>query len=181
MSNTQQPQPAGTGAVGAEAAAELAEIQRRQEQVIINATFIPGWVWWAYAAAIIAIGAARDSGKPAVEATVIPLAVLLIVVLAIAGTPSWRHRVKVKDATQPDSRFAAAIFLMDMLVAGVTIAIAASLAANHVHHPATIGCAAGAAVLVITGPLVVRYGRRLMLRQARQQLTDARQAGSSTP
>jgi peptidoglycan/LPS O-acetylase OafA/YrhL len=173
MSNTQQP-----GATGTEAAAELAEIQRRQEQVI-NATLLPGWVWWGYAAAIIAIGAARDSGKPAVEATVIPLAVLVIVVLTVATTPSWRHRVKVNEATQPDGRLAAAIFLMDMLVAGVTIAIAASLAANHVHYPATIGCAAGAAVLVIVGPLVNRYGRRLMLRQARQQLTDARQAEGS--
>ena len=62
----------------------------------------------------------------------------------------------------------------------VIISVAASLAANHVRYPATIGCAAGAAVLVITGPLVVRYGRRLMLRQAQQKLTDARQAGSST-
>jgi hypothetical protein len=116
-----------------------------------------------------------------VEAIVIPLAALVIVVLVVAGTPSWRHRVKVHDAAQPDGRSVAAIFLMDMLVAGVTIAIAASLAANHVHYPATIGCAAGAAVLVIAGPPVNRYGRRLMLRQARQQLTDARQAGSSTP
>jgi hypothetical protein len=180
MSNTQQPQPAGTETSGTEAAAELAEIQRRQEQVI-NAAFVPGWVWWAYAAAIIAIGVARDSGKPAVEATVISLAALLIVALAVAGTPSWRHRVKVHGAAQRDSRYVAAIFLMDMLVAGVAIAVAASLAANHVHYPATIACAAGAAVLVIAGPLVNRYGRSVMLRQARRQLTDARQAGSSTP
>ncbi len=34
MGDTQQPQPARTEATGAEAAAELAEIQRRQEQVI---------------------------------------------------------------------------------------------------------------------------------------------------
>jgi hypothetical protein len=179
MDATQQPQPAGTGAAGTEAAAELAEIARRQEQVI-NATLVPGWVWWGYAAAIIAIGVARDSGDLAVNATVIPLAVLVMVGLTVATTPSWRHRVKVHDAAQPDGRVAAAIFLMDMLVAGVTIAIAASLAANHVHYPVTIGCAAGAAVLVIVGPLVNRYGRRLMLRQARQQLTDARQAGGST-
>jgi peptidoglycan/LPS O-acetylase OafA/YrhL len=179
MSNTQQPEPAGTGATGIEAAAELADIRRRQEQVI-NASFVPGWVWWAYAAAVIAMGAALDSGKPVVEATVIPLAALVIVVLAVAGTPSWRHRVKVHGATQRDGRFVAAIFLMDMLVVGVAIAIAAGLAANHVHYPATIGCAAGAAVLVIAGPLVNRYGRRLMLRQARQQLNEARQPGGST-
>jgi peptidoglycan/LPS O-acetylase OafA/YrhL len=179
MGDTQQPQPAGTGGTAAEAAAELAEIQRRQEQVI-NATLVPGWCWWAYAAAIIAIGAARDSGDLVVQAIVIPLAALAIVVLTVAATPTWRHRVQVNDAIQPDGRAAAALFLMIMLVDGVIIGIAASLAANHVHFPATIGCAAGAAVLVITGPLVNRYGRRLMLRQARQHGTAAPQAGSST-
>ena len=97
MSNTQQPQPAGTGAVGAEAAAELAEIQRRQEQVI-KAVLVPVWYWWVIAAAIIAI--------------------------------------------------------------------AASLSAAHAPYPVTIGCAAGAAVLVIVGPLVNQYVRRLMLSQA---------------
>jgi hypothetical protein len=179
MGDAQQSQPAGTGTTGTEAAAELAEIQRRQEQVI-NATLVPAWVWWAYAAAIIAIGAARDSGDLIVQATVIPLAALVMVVLTVATTPSWRHRVKVNDATQPDGRPVAAIFLMIVLVDAVIIGIAASLAANHVHYPATIGCAAGAAVLVITGPLVNRYARRLMLRQARQQRNDAPQAGGST-
>ncbi len=115
------------------------------------------------------------------KATVIPLAALVMVVLTVATTPSWRHRVKVNDATQPDGRAVAAIFLMIVLVDGVIISIAASLGANHVHYPATIGCAAGAAVLVIVGPLVNRYARRLMLRQARQQMNDARQAGASTP
>ena len=56
-----QPQPAGTGTTGAEAAAELAEIQRQQEQVI-KAVLVPVWFWWVIAAAIVAIGAARDAG-----------------------------------------------------------------------------------------------------------------------
>jgi hypothetical protein len=180
MGDKQQPQPAGTGATGTEAAAELAEIHRRQEQVI-KAVLLPGWCWWVYAAAIIAIGAARDSGDLLVNATVIPLAALVMVVLTVAATPSWRHRVKLNDATQPDGRLVAAIFLMIVLVDGVIISVAASLAANHVHYPGTIGCAAGAAVLVITGPLVNRYARRLMLRQARQQKNDAPQAGASIP
>ena len=61
MGDTQQPQPAGTGATGAEAAAELAEIQRRQEQVI-KAALVPVWYWWAMAAAIVAIR--RRQGQP---------------------------------------------------------------------------------------------------------------------
>ena len=174
-----QPQPAGTGATGAEAAAELAEIQRRQEQVI-KAVLVPGWYWWVMAAAIVAIGAARDSGDLVVQAIVIPLAVLVMVVLIAATIPAWRRRVQVNDATQPDGRAVAAIFGLIVLVNGVTISLAISLAATHVPYPITIGCAAGAAVLVIAGPLVNRYQHRLMLRQARQQLNDAPQAGAST-
>jgi hypothetical protein len=179
MADTQQPQPAGTGATSAEAAAELAEIQRRQEQVI-RAVLVPVWYWWVIAAAIVAIGAARDSGDLVVQAIVIPLAVLVMVVLTGAMIPEVRRRVKVYGAPQTDGRVAAAIISMIVLVDVVIIGVAASLAANHVHYPGTIGCAAGAAVLVIAGPLVNAYSRRLLLRQARQQLNDAKQAGVST-
>jgi hypothetical protein len=172
MSDTQQ--PAGTGATGAEAAAELAEIQRRQEHVI-KAVLVPGWYWWVMAAAIVAIGAARDSGDPVVQAIVIPLAALVIAGLIIATIPGVRRRVQVHSAIQPaDARSVAAIFGMIVLVDGVTIGTAASLHASRVPYPITIGCAAGAAVLVIAGPLLNRYARRLMLSQARQQMNDAR-------
>ena len=36
-------------------------------------------------------------------------------------------------------------------------------------------------MLVIAGPLVNRYLRRLMLSQARQHMNDAPEAGGSTP
>ena len=61
MGDTQRPPPAGTEATGAKAAAELAEIQRQQEQVI-KAVLVSVWYWWVIAAAIVAIGVARDSG-----------------------------------------------------------------------------------------------------------------------
>ena len=134
MGDTQQPQPAGTGATGAEAAAELAEIQRRQEQVI-KAVLVPVWYWWVMAAAIVAIGAARDSGNLVVQAIVIPLAVLVMVVLIVATIPAVRRRVQVNSATQPDGRAAAAIIGMIVLVDGVTISLAVSLAAAHVPYP----------------------------------------------
>ena len=178
MGDTQQPQPAGTGAASAEAAAELAEIQRRQEQVI-KAVLVPGWYWWVIAAAIVAIGAARDSGNLVVQATVIPLAVLVMAVLTGVMIPEVRRRLQVNDATQPGGRGAAAIIAMIVLVNGVTISLAISLAAAHIPHPVTIGCAAGAAMLVITGPLVNRYLHGLMLRQARQQRNHAPQAAGT--
>jgi hypothetical protein len=172
MSDTQQPQPAGT-----EAAAELAEIQRRQEQVI-KAVLVPVWYWWVIAAAIVAIGAARDSGNLVAQAITIPLAVFVMVVLTGAMIPEVRRRVQV-HSTQTRPRAAAAILGMIVLVDGVLLGTVASLAGARVPHPATIGCAAGAAVLVIAGPLVNRYVRRLILSQARPQMNDAPQAGGS--
>jgi hypothetical protein len=59
----------------------------------------------------------------------------------------------------------------------VTISTAASLAADRASHPATVGYAAGAAVLVIAGPLVNRYLRALMLSHARQAMHDATAGG----
>jgi hypothetical protein len=177
MGDTQQPQPAGTGAAGAEAAAaELAEIQRRRERVI-KAVLVPVWYWWVIAAAIIAIGVARDSGDLAVQAITIPLAALVMAVLTGAMIPELRRRVKV-HTPQTSARAAAAIIGMIVLVDGVILGTAASLHASG-FHPGTIGCAAGAAVLVIAGPLVNRYLRKLMLSQARQQISGAPQAGGT--
>ena len=180
MGDTQQPQPAGTGATGPEAAAELAEIQRRQEQVM-KAALVPAWYWWAFAAPIVAIGAARDSGNLVVQAVTIPLAALVMIVLIGAPIPELRRRVKVRSAPQNEnvSRVVAAIFGMIVLVDTVILTTAASLHAAHFRYPGTIGCAAGAAVLVIAGTLLNAYARRLMLRQVRQQMGGAPQAGGT--
>ena len=125
MGDTQQPPPAGTGTTGAEAAAELAEIQRQQEQVI-KAVLVPVWYWWVIAAAIVAIGAARDSGDLAVQAITIPLAVLVMVVLTAAMIPEIRRRVKV-HTPQTSARATAAIIGMIVLVDGAILGTAAGL------------------------------------------------------
>jgi hypothetical protein len=177
MGNIQQPQPTGAGATGDEAADALAGIQRQQGQVI-EAVLVPGWYWWAMAAGIVAIGAARDSGDLVVQAITIPLAALVMAVLTGAMIPAVRRRVQVHSATQPGGRAAAAIFGLIVLVDGVIVGTAASLHASG-FHPGTIGCAAGAAVLVIAGPLVNRYLRKLMQAQARQQMGGAPQAGGT--
>jgi hypothetical protein len=172
MADTQQPQPARTGPTGADAAAELAEIQRRQHRVI-TAALVPVWYWWLWAAPIVAIGAARDSHDPVVLAITIPLAVLVMAVLIAATIPGVRRRVRVHNATIPAARAALAITGLILLVNAVTIAVAASLAANRVPHPLTIGYAAGAAAIVTAGPLLNRYLGRLMLSKAGQHMTGA--------
>jgi hypothetical protein len=172
MGDTQQHQPAGSGATGAAAAAELAEIGRRQQQVI-KAALVPVWYWWVMAAAIVAIGAARDSHHQVVLATVLPLAYLVIAVQVIATIPGVRRRVRVHGAVIPAAQAAVAIPGLILLVGGVAGAVSASLTDHRVPHPLTIGCAAGGAALVIAGPLLNRYFRRLMLSNARQHIADA--------
>ncbi len=173
MSDMQQPQPAGSGPTGTNAAAELAEIQRRQQQVIKTA-LLPVWYWWLWAPALVAIGAARDSHDRVVLAITIPLAVLIMAGLIIATIPGVRRRVRVHNAVIPGGQSAVAIIGLILLVNAVTIATAASLTANRAAHPLTIGYAAGAAILVIAGPLLNRYLGRLMLTKAGQHITTRR-------
>jgi hypothetical protein len=180
MGDTQQPQPAGAGATSAEAAAELAEIRRRQEQVI-EAVLVPVWYWWVMAVAIVAYGAARDSGNLVVQATVIPLAVLIVAALIVGAAIGFGRRVKAHSTPRTVTRAVAGIFGMIVLVDAAAIGTAASLAAAHVRYPVTIGCAAGAAVLVIAGPLLNRYIRRLMLSKARRQTSRPPEARDGTP
>jgi hypothetical protein len=171
MGGTQQPQPAGTGATAANAAAELAEIERTQKHVI-KAALVPVWYWWLQAAAIVAIGAARDSHDGIVMAITIPLAALVIVVQIIATIPGVRRPVRIHGAVIPHAQAAVVIPGLIILVDGVTIAVSINLSEHAVPHPLTIGAAAGAAALVIAGPLVNRYFGRLMLSNARQHIAD---------
>ena len=164
--------------LGAAAGWPAPENSRLRRQVI-KAVLVPVWYWWAMAAGMVAIGAARDSHDLVVLAITIPLAVLVMAVLTGAMIPEVRRRVQVHSAAQPGARAAAAIFGLIVLVNAVTIATASSLAANRVSYPLTIGYAAGAAVLVIAGPLVNRYVRRLMMSKARQQTGDAPQAAGT--
>jgi hypothetical protein len=178
MGDTQQPQSAGSAVTGAGAAAELAEIGRRQRQVI-RAGLVPVWYWWVMAADGVAIGAARDSHDRLVLAITIPLAALVFAVQIIATIPGVRRRVRVHGAVIPAAQAAVAIPGLILLVGGVTTAVSVSLIGHRVPHPLTIGYAAGGAALVIAGPLLNRYFRRLMLTNARQHITDVPEG--STP
>jgi hypothetical protein len=177
MGDTQQPQSAGSAATGAGAAAELAEIGRRQQQVI-KAALVPVWYWWVMAADGVAVGAARDSHDRLVLAITIPLAALVFAVQIIATIPGVRRRVRIHGAVIPAAQAAVAIPALILLVGGVAIAVSVSMIDHRVPHPLTIGYAAGGAALVIAGPLLNRYFRRLMLSNARQHIADAPNGGT---
>jgi peptidoglycan/LPS O-acetylase OafA/YrhL len=160
-----------TGSASTGAAAELADIRRRQQRAV-KAALVPVWCWWAMAPALVAIGAARDSHDAVVLAITIPLAVLVMAGAVIASLPEVRRRVRVHRAAQPGGRAAAALTGLILLIIAVTIAVAVGLVDNHVAHPLTIAYAAGAAVLVTVGPVCNRYLGRLMLTKAAQPITD---------
>lgn len=162
MGDVRQHEPSDMGQPVAEATASLAEIRRHQGQVV-KAVLVPGWYWWPMAAAIIAIGVARDSGDVVVQAITIPLAALCMVVLTGAMIPAVRRRVQIHATMRPGARGGAAIIGLIVLVDAVIVLAAASLSAAGFRHPATVATAIGGAVLVIAGPLVNGYLRRLMM------------------
>jgi FtsH-binding integral membrane protein len=145
-----------------EATSALAEIRQRQGSVI-DAVLVPAWYWWAVAAAMVAIGAAADTRKPAVLAAVIPVAVLVIV--AVTGGMifgGYRH-AQLRSRELLGNRGTGAIIGFVWLVVGLTLGTGFTLRAAGVHLPATLATAAGGAALVIFGPFLMRMLRGIML------------------
>lgn len=163
MDDIEQHPPSEIGNSAAAATAALAEIQRRRRRVV-GSVLVPSWYWWLLAAGIVSIGVARDSGELVVQGIVIPLAALFMVVLTGAMIPVVRRRVQIHETMRPGGRGAAAIVGLIVLVDAVILLAATSLDAAGVRHPATVATAIGAAVLVIAGPLVNGYLRKLMTR-----------------
>ena len=102
-----------------EAATALAEVQRRQRQVIDSAT-VPVWYWWVVAAAMIAIGAALDSRSDVVFAVTIPCSVVVLVALtrAMIFAVPGRARVRSTDLLGPGGALA---IVYVWLIVGLTL------------------------------------------------------------
>ena len=144
------------------AAAALAEIGRRQTQVI-EAVLVPGWYWWAVGAAMVVIGAAADYRHTVVLAVAIPVAALVIAGLTGAMIFGAYRRVRVRDTDLLGGRGAVAIVGLVGLVVGLTLGVGFGLRALGSPAPATIATAVGAVVLAAGGPLLMRRLRRIML------------------
>ena len=145
-----------------EAATALAEVQRRQRQVIDSAT-VPVWYWWVVAAAMIAIGAAVDSRSDVVFGVTIGCSVVVLVALTgamIFGLPG-RARVRSNDLLGP--RGALAIVGYVWLIVGLTLGAGFALRAARASAPATIATVIGGVAMLATGPLLSRWLRRTML------------------
>jgi hypothetical protein len=145
----------------ADAARALAEIDRRQRQVIDNAA-LPDWYWWAVGGLMVVLAAGVDVRT----GTSIGIAVPVFVVGMLAATcwvtvGAFRRALPRNDLL--GGRAALGIVSFVLLTVGITLAVAFGLRAGGVPYPATLGCLLGAVLLGTGGPLLRRYLTRVML------------------
>jgi len=144
-----------------EAAQALAEIQKRQRQVIELAT-VPGWYWWTVGALMIVLAVGVDNRTPIALGITIPV----FVVGLLSGTgvvvSSQFRAARLRDGLL-DERGVAAILGFVGLIVGCTLGIAFSLRAAGVPYPATIACAIGGFGMGLGGPVLMRTLNRIML------------------
>jgi hypothetical protein len=144
-----------------EAARALNEIDQRQEQVIRLAV-IPTWYWWAIAVLMVAFAAAIDTRQGLVIG--IGVAVFVVGVLTTTGRVVFRAVRSAQprnDLLGPSGVVAILGFVA--VTVGVSLAVAFLLKASGVSYAATISVAVTAAMLVVGGPLLMRYLQGLML------------------
>jgi hypothetical protein len=144
-----------------EAAGALTEIARRRAQVV-TLTIIPTWFWWAIAVLMVGFSVAVETRRPLVIgiATAVFVFGILIVtgrlVLGIVGRVKPRN-----DLLGPTGVLAILGFVAGVLVVSVPTSFV--LKAAGVRYPATVGILLAGVLMVVGGPLLMRYLRRLML------------------
>jgi hypothetical protein len=144
-----------------EAARALTEIGQRQEQVIRLAV-IPNWYWWAIAVLMVAFAAAVDTRQGLVVG--IGTAVFVAGVLITTGRVVFR----AVGSAQPRNDLlgpggVVAILGFVAVTVGVSLAVAFILKASGVSYAATIGVSVAAVLLVVGGPMLMRYLQGRML------------------
>jgi uncharacterized membrane protein len=144
-----------------DAAAELAEIEKRQAGVI-DAVLVPRWYWWVVGLLLVPIGLAADSHQRTATAVV-----AVVMALVIAGVSVWMISgaypgARVHPATLGG---AGALYIVGFVwvVVGVSLVVAFGLQAAGVAYPATIGTALAAVMLIGGGPVLMSRLRRGMV------------------
>jgi hypothetical protein len=144
-----------------EAARALAEIRRRQQQVIDQAT-VPGWYWWTVGALMVVLAIGVDiRSTAAIGATVPVFAVGLLAATGMAVRGQFRQ-ARLRNGLL-DGRGVSAILSFAALIVAGTLGLAFALRAAGTHYPATLACLAGGIVMGLGGPVLMRALRRIML------------------
>jgi hypothetical protein len=144
-----------------EAARALTEIDQRQEQVIRLAV-IPNWYWWAIAVLMVVFAAAVDTRQGLIIG--IGTAVFVAGVLTSTGAMvfrTFRSAQPRNDLLGP--RGVVAILGFVAVTIGVSLAIGFILKASAVSYAATIAVSVTAVMLVVGGPMLMRYLQGRML------------------
>jgi hypothetical protein len=145
----------------AEAANALAEIQKRQQQVIDRAT-VPAWYWWAVGALMVVLAVGVDTRTRLALGITIPVFVVGMLSATGAAVRGQVRDARLRDGLL-DGRGVMAILGFVALIVGCSLGIAFGLRAAGVSYPATIGCGAGGLVMGVGGPVLNRMLRRIML------------------
>jgi hypothetical protein len=143
-----------------DAASALVEIDRRQDQVI-EQSIIPWWYWWTLAALIIGLTGAVESERSLVIGIGVGGFVLGLlistgwIVLRMVGNLQPR-----RDLIRPAGVLA--ILGLAAAVNAVTVPTGLLLEAAGVRYPATMATILGGVVLVVGGPVLMRFLRNNM-------------------
>jgi hypothetical protein len=148
----------------AEARKALAEMERRQDQVI-EGTLVPNWYWWAVALLSVGLGVGVDTRDPTATAVAAGIFGVGVSVLTVWIAFGGRRHVKVHQRLL-GSRGAGLIVGFVWLVVGGTLGLAYVLEAANVEYAATVSTLACAIALVVGGPALMRRLRGIMRRQA---------------
>jgi hypothetical protein len=144
-----------------EAASALAEVGRRQEQVIDAAT-LPNWYWWTIGGLMVVLAAGVDAHRPWTIAVAVPVFVLGVLAATGYVTAGAVTRAQLRNGLL-DGRGAVSIVVFVAVIVGVTLGIAFALRAAGVPYPATQACLVGALGMGAGGPMLMRYLRNVML------------------
>jgi hypothetical protein len=143
-----------------EAARALEEINHRTDQVI-EKTLVPDWFWWAVAGLNVGLTAAVESERPLVIG--IGTAVFVLGITAVTGLTvlnALRYAQVRNNLLGPSGAVAIVGFVA--LVLAITLPAAFVLDAADVPYSTVLATTLGGVVMVIGGPVLMRYVRKTM-------------------
>jgi hypothetical protein len=144
-----------------EAADALAEIRKRQQQVIDRAT-VPAWYWWVVGALMVVLAVGVDTRTHLALGITIPVFVVGLLSATGVVVRGQFLDARLRDGLL-DGRGVLAILGFVALIVGCSLGIAFGLRAAGVSYPATIGCAVGGLLMGLGGPRLNRFLRQIML------------------
>ena len=149
-----------------EAAAALTSVRQQQRQIVDQAQ-VPTLFWWGTAVVMVGFAATVDSYRNHPVAIGVSVSLFVAAVLALTGWAVHRAvRAQVSNRLLGASGVLAILAFVGLDV-GISLAIAFTMQARGLTHPATIGVTVGAVLLALGGPRLMAHLREQMLARVR--------------